>query len=87
MRKQKAAGTTYLYGLKESAPVEEIIEILEEKSLDYNFIEEIRMLSIEGASSKQALDKYGSSIEWSGPEQVIEVKPETAMAPVALEEK
>lgn len=83
----KAAGTTYLYGLKESAPVEEIIEILEEKSLDYNFIEEIRMLSIEGASSKQALDKYGSSIEWSGPEQVIEVKPEAAMAPVALEEK
>ena len=53
----KAADATYLYGLKESAPIEEIIETLEEKSLEYNFIEEIRMLSIEGASSKLVLDE------------------------------
>ena len=85
----KAADATYLYGLKESAPIEEIIETLEEKSLDYNFIEEIRMLSIEGASSRLVLDEYGSSVEWSGPEREIEFtaeefKAETVMAPMTL---
>lgn len=83
----KAAEITQLYGLKNSAPIEEIIETLEKKSIKYNFIEEIKMLSVEGDLSNQVLDKYDSSIEWSGPEQVIEVVPETAVAPLVLEEK
>lgn len=83
----KAAETTFLYGLKESAPIEEIIETLEGESLKYNFIEEIRMLSIEGDSKNQVLDKYDSSIEWSGPEQKIEVKPEATTTPLDINEK
>lgn len=83
----KAAETTYLYGLKESAPIEEIIKTLEKKSLDYNFIEEIRILSVEGDSRNEVLNRYDSSIEWSGPEQKIEVKPEAVMAPLRLKEK
>lgn len=82
----KAAEKTYLYGLKANAPIEEIIEVLEKQHLKYNFIEEILVLSIEGDASNQVLDKYISSIEWSGPEQVIEVKPETTMAPSGLKE-
>ncbi|MFJ5565991.1 S8 family serine peptidase [Lysinibacillus xylanilyticus] len=83
----KAAEATQLYGLKDSAPIEEIIKTLEKKSLEYNFIEEIQMLSVEGDTSNRALDKYDSFIEWSGPEQVIEVETKTAMVPQAIKEK